>query len=318
MKLSEIKEYLGVQDNDNKDIEISGLNSLLNANFTQLSYCDGDKNASKVALSGAGAVLISKAYLDLVPAEMEAVVVPNPHLSFALLSKLFAKDLILKDKVPSNVDKSSLIMPNVYIGSGAKIGRDCTIMAGAYIGDNVSIGDECVIHPNVVIYNDTIIGKKCHILANAVIGSDGFGYAHAKNGEHYKIYHNGNVVIEDFVEIGAATTVDRAVFDSTVIKKGTKIDNLVQVGHNCEIGENCIIVSQTGISGSSTLGRNVVMGGQSATSGHLSIGDFAMIAARGGVTKNLDGAKTYGGFPIMLQKDWLKLQAKLMTPFKRQ
>lgn len=319
MRLSKIRRFLGAlpQNENEEDIEISGLNSLNNANFTELSYCDGDKNSSKVAMSGAGAVLISKAFIDLVPQDMIAIVVPNPHLSFALLSKLYAKPLIEKNRIEPKIDKSATIMPNVYIGSNVEIGPNCTIMAGCFIGDNVKIGEECNIHPNVVIYNDTIIGKKCHILANAVIGSDGFGYAHSKNGEHYKIYHNGNVVIEDFVEIGAGTTIDRAVFDTTLIKQGTKVDNLVQIGHNCEIGDNCIIVSQTGISGSSILGRNVVMGGQSATSGHIEIGDFAMIAARGGVTKSLDGAKTYGGFPIMLQKDWLKLMAKLVSPFKR-
>ncbi|MDR0666506.1 MAG: UDP-3-O-(3-hydroxymyristoyl)glucosamine N-acyltransferase, partial [Campylobacteraceae bacterium] len=118
--------------------------------------------------------------------------------------------------------------------------------------------------------------------------------------------------------IGACTTVDRAVFGSTVIKRGTKIDNLVQIGHNCELGEHCVIVSQTGLAGSSILGRNVVMGGQSAASGHLKIGDFAVIAARGGVSKSLEGGKTYSGFPIMLHKEWLKMQSKLMRFFKKE
>ena len=245
------------------------------------------------------------------------MITQSPHLSFAFLSKLFAKPLIstAKEKV-QNIAKSARIMLNVYIGDNVNIGENVIIMAGAYIGDNVSIGDESIIHPNVVIYNDTKIGKKCHLLANCVIGSDGFGYAHNKNGEHYKIYHNGNVVLEDFVEVGACTTIDRAVFDSTIIKAGTKVDNLVQIGHNCNIGQNCIIVAQTGISGSSELGRNVIMGGQSATSGHLKIGDFSTIAARGGVSKNLEGGRVYGGFPIMLQKDWLKLQAKIAINFK--
>lgn len=207
-------------------------------------------------------------------------------------------------------------MPNVYIGSGVSIGKNTIIMAGAYIGDDVAIGDECIIHPNVVIYNDTKIGNKCHLLANCVIGSDGFGYASTKSGEHHKIYHNGNVIIEDFVEIGACTTIDRAVFDSTIIKQGSKVDNLVQIGHNCILGQNCIVVSQAGLSGSSELGKNVIMGGQSATSGHLKIGDFSTIAARGGVTKNLEGGRVYGGFPIMLQQDWLKQQAKISKTFK--
>lgn len=316
MKLSEIAEFLSLEYKG-EDIEISALNSLLKANFTELTYCDGEKNTKDIPHTGAAAILVSKEYENLVPKDTKALITQSPHLSFAFLSKLFAKPLIstAKEKV-QNIAKSARIMPNVYIGDNVNIGENVIIMAGAYIGDNVSIGDESIIHPNVVIYNDTKIGKKCHLLANCVIGSDGFGYAHNKNGEHYKIYHNGNVILEDFVEVGACTTIDRAVFDSTIIKAGTKVDNLVQIGHNCNIGQNCIIVAQTGISGSSELGRNVIMGGQSATSGHLKIGDFSTIAARGGVSKNLEGGRIYGGFPIMLQKDWLKLQAKIAINFK--
>lgn len=317
MKLSEIAEFLSLEYKG-EDIEISALNSLLKANFTELTYCEGEKNTKDIPHTGAAAILVSKEYENLVPKDTKALITQSPHLSFAFLSKLFTKPLIstAKEKV-QNIAKSARIMPNVYIGDNVNIGENVIIMAGAYIGDNVSIGDESIIHPNVVIYNDTKIGKKCHLLANCVIGSDGFGYAHNKNGEHYKIYHNGNVILEDFVEVGACTTIDRAVFDSTIIKAGTKVDNLVQIGHNCNIGQNCIIVAQTGISGSSELGRNVIMGGQSATSGHLKIGDFSTIAARGGVSKNLEGGRVYGGFPIMLQKDWLKLQAKIAMKFKK-
>ncbi|EAK9869787.1 UDP-3-O-(3-hydroxymyristoyl)glucosamine N-acyltransferase [Campylobacter lari] len=315
MKISEIAKFLGIEYYGD-DVEITALNSLNNASFSELSYCDGEKNSKKIASSGAGAILVSKEFENLVSKDCVKLVVDNPHLSFALLSKLFAKPLISNEKKQSNIAKSAKIMPNVYIGENVQIADHVVIMAGAYIGDNVSIGEYTIIHPNAVIYNDTKIGKKCHLLANCVIGSDGFGYAHTKNGEHYKIYHNGNVILEDFVEVGACTSIDRAVFESTIIKQGTKIDNLVQVGHNCEIGENCLIVAQSGISGSSILGKNVTMGGQSATSGHLEIGDFATIAARGGVTKNLEGARVYGGFPIMLQKDWLKFQAKIITAFR--
>lgn len=314
MKLSEIASFLGLEFSGD-DIEISGLNSLLRANFTELSYCDGEKNAKDIVNSGAGAIIINKQYENLIPSDVQKLISPNPHLSFAYLSKLFAKPLIAKEKKENSIAKSAIIMPNVYIGSGVVIEDDVTIMAGAFIGDNVSIGKGTIIHPNVVIYNDSKIGKNCHLLANCVIGSDGFGYAHNNLGEHYKIYHNGNVILEDNVEIGACTSVDRAVFDSTIIAKGTKIDNLVQIGHNCKIGQNCIIVAQTGISGSSELGKNVIMGGQSATSGHLKIGDFTTIAARGGVSKSLEGGRVYGGFPIMLQKEWLKLQAKIASTF---
>lgn len=184
-------------------------------------------------------------------------------------------------------------------------------MPNVTIGANVTIGQNVVIYPNVVVYDDCVIKEGSILQAGVVVGSDGFGYAHTKTGEHIKIYHNGNLIIEENVEIGANSTIDRAVFGSTVIKKGTKIDNLVHIGHNCEIGQFCIIVAQTGLAGSTKLGRNVVMGGQSATAGHLEIGDFATVAARGGVSKSIEGGKVYGGFPLMLQSDWLKKQAKI-------
>ncbi len=315
MKLSEIAKFLNLEFSGD-DIEINALNSISKAGLDELTYCDGDKNVKNISLCSAGAIIVSKKYESLIPKDMQKLISPDPHLSFAYLSKIFAKPLFSNSYTENKISNTAKIMPNVYIGKGVNIENNVTIMAGAYIGDNVSIGEDSIIHPNVVIYNDSKIGKRCHLLANCVIGSDGFGYAHSKNGEHHKIYHNGNVILEDDVEIGACTTIDRAVFESTIIKKGTKIDNLVQVGHNCDIGTNCIIVAQSGLSGSSILGTNVTMGGQSATSGHLKIGDFATIAARGGVSKSLEGGKVYGGFPIMLQKEWLKLQARIASAFK--
>ena len=292
MKLSEIALKVNATFSG-EDLEIFALNSLKNANKAELTYCDGEKNAKFISTSNAGAILVTKSLLDLVPAGMVALVCDNPHLAFALLSKDYAK-------------------PNVSVG------ENTIVMAGAFLGDNVQIGKNCIIHPNVVIYNDCVVGNECHLLANCVIGSDGFGYAHTKTGEHVKIYHNGNVVLGDFVEIGACTTIDRGVFESTVIANYTKIDNLVQIGHNCELGNGCLIVSQTGLAGSTILGRNVVMGGQSGSTGHVSVGDFAQIAARGGVSKDLPGGKKYAGaYPIMELSDQFKLQAKILRFFKK-
>lgn len=315
MKLSKIVKILDLKVDLKEDIEIRSCASLLDAKSDNLSYCDGAKNQDDIAKSSAGVILVSKDLARLVPQNSQALICENPHLAFAILSKEFSNPLFYP-KSSSFIDESANIMPNVYIGSNSKIGKS-TIMHGAYIGDNVVIGDKCIIHPNVVIYNNTIIGNSCHILANAVIGSDGFGYAHKKDGSHVKIYHNGNVILEDEVEIGAGTTIDRAVFGSTIIKKCTKIDNLVQIGHNCELGENCIIVSQTGLAGSTILGRNVVMGGQSGSGGHVKVGDFAQIAARTGVSKNLEGFKKYAGHPILELSEWLKLNAKIIRFFKK-
>jgi UDP-3-O-[3-hydroxymyristoyl] glucosamine N-acyltransferase len=184
-------------------------------------------------------------------------------------------------------------------------------MSGVYIGTDVVIGDNVLLYPNVTIYRDCKLGNNVMIHSGSVVGSDGFGYAHTKAGEHVKLYQNGNVIIEDDVEIGANTTIDCAVFGSTLIMHGAKIDNLIQIGHNCVVGEYSIMVSQSGLAGSTTLGRNVVMGGQSATAGHLSIAPFTTLAARSGVTKSITKGGVYGGFPLMEHKLWLKLQAKL-------
>ncbi|MBR8462846.1 UDP-3-O-(3-hydroxymyristoyl)glucosamine N-acyltransferase [Campylobacter sp. faydin G-24] len=315
MKLSEIAQKTGASFSG-EDIEIFAINSLKNANKAELTYCDGEKNAKFIKDSNAGAILVSQNLLEFVPETMSAVVCENPHLAFAILSKDYAKPIFCEQK-PSNIASSATIMPNVYIGSNVSVGENTIVMAGAYLGDNVKIGKNCIIHPNVVIYNDCIVGDECHLLANCVIGSDGFGYAHTKTGEHVKIYHNGNVVLGDFVEIGACTTIDRGVFESTKIANFTKIDNLVQVGHNCELGQGCLIVSQTGLAGSSVLGRNVVMGGQSGTAGHLRIGDFAQIAARGGVSKDIDGGKKYAGYPLQELGEFFKFQAKIARFFKK-
>ncbi|MFW5989929.1 MAG: UDP-3-O-(3-hydroxymyristoyl)glucosamine N-acyltransferase [Campylobacterales bacterium] len=290
-----------------EDVEVVGLNSLEFAEVNELSFLT-DKNSIQKAQNSKAKALISSSKEGL---EGKSILLAkNPQLLMAKISATFVK----------KIDEMSLEAPSIgedsevsgaYISRGAKIGRRCKIYPTSFIGINCSIGDNCIIYPNVTILNNSIIGDNCIVHPGAVIGGDGYGYAHTQKGEHIKIHHFGNVVLEDGVEIGSNSTVDRSVFGSTLIKSGTKIDNLVMIAHNCLLGENCIIVSQVGISGSTKLGRNVIMGGQSATSGHLEIGNFATIAARGGVTKSLEGGKTYGGFPIMEHKDWLRHNVKI-------
>ncbi|MDR2081927.1 MAG: UDP-3-O-(3-hydroxymyristoyl)glucosamine N-acyltransferase, partial [Campylobacteraceae bacterium] len=292
MKLSSLCEKFSLKY-EGADKNIIGLQTLENAQAEHIVYLENEKLLENLKNTKAGAAIVYEKFKAFVPKDCTAVISANPHLDMAYLSGFFAPNIVNSSDKKPIIDKNATIMPSVHVGNGAVIEANVTIMAGAYIGENVIIGEGTIIHPNVVIYNNSVIGKRCHLMANCVIGSDGFGYAHTKDGRHIKIHHLGNAVLEDDVEIGACTTVDRAVFGSTLIKKGTKIDNLVQIGHNCELGENSIIVSQTGLAGSSILGRNVVMGGQSATAGHLRIGDFAVIAARGGVSKSLEGGKTY-------------------------
>ena len=317
MNLNKLPKNIGLRSID-KDIEIIAIKDLSKAGQNELSFITSKKYIDELIGTKAGAVLVTKDLAKMVPNTSVSIVCDDPYLYMAYASKYFKKDLLSKEYIKPYIDKSATVSDKATVGSNSKIGENSTVLPGAVIGENVIIGKECTIYPNVTIYNVTRIGDNCTIHAGSVIGSDGFGYAHTKDGRHIKIYHNGNVIIEDDVEIGANCTVDRAVFGSTVIKKGSKIDNLVQIGHNCIIGEHSILVSQVGLSGSTELGRNVVMGGQSATAGHLKIGDFATIAARGGVSKSIEGGRVYGGFPLTLQKDWLKLQAKILKLTKQE
>jgi len=298
------------------DKEVTSFATLKEATSSQITFFDNPKLLTDLQNTKAGVVILSSAYQAYLPKTSQALISDNPHLSMAYASVYFAKKAF-DTSSPAHISEKCFISPNVVIGSNSVVEEGTEIMPNVTIGANVKIGKNVKIFPNVVVYDDSIIQDNCIIQAGAIIGSDGFGYAHTKMGEHIKIYHSGNVILEEDVEVGSNTTIDRAVFGSTIIQKGTKIDNLVQIGHNCEIGQACILVAQTGISGSTKLGRNVIMGGQSATAGHLEIGDFATIAARGGVSKSIEGGKIYGGFPLTLQNEWLKTQAKLAKFFKK-
>jgi len=315
LKLSQLLKTLQISYTG-KDFEVLAINTLDDASKQEISFFDNKKYIDSLKSTDAGAVFIKEEFVSSLPSKVEPIICENPYLIMAKATKYFSKKLI-RDDLKTNISKSSTIEKGVHIGGGSLIEDDVMILANAVIGDNVTIGKGSIIYPNVTIYNDTQIGKNCIIHANTVIGSDGFGYAHTNEGEHIKIYHNGKVILEDNVEIGANSCIDRAVFSQTIIKEGSKIDNLVQIGHNAEVGERCILVSQSGLSGSTKLGRNVVMGGQAATAGHLEIGDFATIAARGGVTKSIKGGEVYSGFPLMKHKDWLKLQAKISKYFNK-
>jgi UDP-3-O-[3-hydroxymyristoyl] glucosamine N-acyltransferase len=313
MKLSEICKILEIECNEER--EIKGINTLQDAKDDEISFLENPKYAKYLKDTKAAAVLIRKEDADKLPEGVIALVTEEPYLKLAVLTKYFAKEPW--EEGGYQVAKSARVDASARIGKGAKIGSNVVIMPNAVIGPDVVIESGSVIYPNVTIYRDSVIGKNVRIHAGSVIGSDGFGYAHTKDGKHVKIYHLGKVVIEDDVEIGANTTIDRGVFGKTVVKKGTIVDNLVQIAHNCEVGEYSILVSQVGLAGSTKLGRNVVMGGQSATAGHLEIAPFTTIAARGGVSKSIKEPGVYSGFPLMPHKTWLKLQGLLSRLLKK-
>jgi UDP-3-O-[3-hydroxymyristoyl] glucosamine N-acyltransferase len=315
MTLQEISEFIGINNQEEK--EITGLNTLLDSNENQLTFLENKKYINDLKNTKAAAVLVTPENATEVPAGTIALICDEPYLNLAKISKLFAPNVVEMDGEKPLIGGGTKVMPNVYIGKDSVVGSDCTIMAGAFIGDNVKIGNNTIIYPNVTIYRDCKVGNDCIIHAGTVIGSDGFGFANTKDGKYIKIYQNGNVIIGNDVEIGANSAIDRAVFNSTIIEDGVRIDNLVHIGHNCKIGRGSILVGQVGLSGSTTLNPYVIMGGQSGTAGHLEIAPFTTIAARGGVTKSItEPKKSWAGFPLFEHKQWLKLQGKIANLLK--
>jgi len=310
MRLSELARELGIAFSG-EDREISGIGTLRGATQEQISFLDNPKYLKDLAATKAAAVLVSSRHASKVPEGTIALIDEEPYLKLAIASRFFAPKPMKEEGAEPKIGKDCTIGANVTFGKDVVIRDRVTIMPGSFIGDDVEIGDDTLIYPNVTIYHQCKIGNRCIIHAGTVIGSDGYGFAHTKEGKHVKLYQLGNVVIEDDVEIGANCAIDRGALESTIIKEGAKLDNLVHVAHNCEVGEYSLITGQVGLSGSTKLGRNVVMGGQSGTAGHLEIGPFATIAARGGVTKSIAGGKVYAGFPLMEHKKWLKLNATL-------
>lgn len=302
-----------VEDFSVSDFEVCSLLPLNLAQSNDISYIDKDKYLALLGDCKAGAIFINKALKNKIT-HKNAIFVENPHLAFAFASSFFKKTQLKNTQSQpksKTISDSARIFNGTFIGENVSIGENSIIMPNAVIMDNVCIGKNTTIYPNVVIYGDSIIGDNVTIHAGSVIGSDGFGYAHTKLGTHIKIEHFGNVIIENDVEIGANVTIDRAVFESTIIKKGAKIDNLVQLGHNCIVGEYSLLVAQVGFAGSTTTGRNVVIGGQGGTGGHIHIGDFVQVAGRGAVGKNLPPNTKWGGHPLMDFNDWQKMWVRL-------
>lgn len=316
MKLADICKELKLECTI--DSNITGLSTLQDASSSEISFLENKKYLKNLESTKAAAVLIKEEFKDLVPKGTAALVVDEPYISLAVLSKLFAPKIIETDGNDCVIGDNSTVMDHVYLGKNSTIGKNCTIMSGSFIGDNVSIGDNSIIYPNVTIYRDCIVGEDCILHSGAVIGSDGFGFATDRTtGTHIKIYQNGNVVIGNDVEIGANSTIDRAAFKSTIIEDMVRIDNLVHIGHNCVLKRGSILAGQVGLSGSTVLHDYVVMGGQSATAGHLEIAPFTTISARGGVTKTIsEPKKQWAGFPLMEHRVWLKLQGRIQKLLK--
>ena len=310
MKLEKVAELVGGKLKGDGSLEISGLRGIEQAGEGHVTFLSKKKFLDVLNRSQTSAVLVK----EEVDTPVCQIIVASPELAFARLLREFHPETRPK---PGVHDRA-------VIGKNVKLGEQVTLSAGVYIGDDVEIadhahlypgvvvGDGCrigshsTLYPNVTLYRDTELGCRVILHAGVVIGADGFGYTLDAKGAHYKISQIGRVVIEDDVEIGANSCVDRAAMGATVIKQGTKIDNLVQVAHNCTVGEHSILVAQVGLAGSCTLGHHVVLAGQVGVADHVTLGDQVTLTAQSGTFRDIESNNVYGGHPAIPLGEWKK------------
>lgn len=317
----EIAEYVGGELHGDRAVVLDSIASLKNAGPGDLSYAD-EKFQSEVTDSRAGCVIVRSGDF----AGKTVIIAKNPKLAFARA----AAWLLAESLDDAGIHPSATVAPDARIGDRVKVGPgavieseasigDASIVdAGCYIGKRVHVGGHCTLHPRVVIYAGCEIGNRVIIHAGAVIGADGFGFV--KDGaEHVKFPQVGKVIIEDDVEIGANTCIDRGSLETTIIRRGVKLDNLIQIAHNVEIGEHTVIAAQTGISGSSTLGGQCVIGGQAGIGEHARLDDNTIIGGQGGVLngKHIRGGEVLWGTPVRPLKEFLLQQAYLARLVRR-
>ena len=297
------------------DESFSSINSLINADENELTFFNDTSQLKKLEKTNAKACLINNKYLKYLPNTTKSILVKDTYKSFAVLSNLFSFNIKSSGFISdlSSINDTSILKANVQIDPFVSISENCKIDENVVIQSNCKIGPNVVIGSNSIIHSNSnlehcIIGSNCVIKSGTVIGGTGFGFDPKSK---VRINHIGNVLIGDNCNIGSNTTIDRAVFDSTIISKNSFIDNLVQIAHNVSIGEGAIIAAQTGIAGSTKIGDSVVIGGQSGVSGHLNIGKNVQIAAKSGVTKNIADNSIIAGFPAVDIKKWKISNIKL-------
>lgn len=317
--LTRVIELTGGKAAAGADAQIADVAALDSAGRGQLAYCESVKFKNALEQTQASVVLVAAALAGSVPQGAVAVSCEQPALAFARVATALYPHagLIWPNDLPpvhaiapsARIGEGSVLAPGVFIGEGVEIGNDCVIGPGAVIGRGVQIGHNARIGAHASI-SHALIGDRCIVHAGVRIGQDGYGYVGGAGG-HFKIPQLGRVIIQDDVEIGANSCVDRGALGDTTIGEGTKIDNLVQIGHNTRLGRRCIIVSQVGISGSCEIGDYAVLGGQVGVADHLKIGAGAYVAAKAGVTNTLEGGKVFGGFPARPVMQWRREVAAL-------
>lgn len=311
--LAEIAEYIGGRIIGDGSITISNIKGIDEAGSGDLSFIANRKYLKKLETTGASAVII---HPGTESKGKNVVTVPDPYVAFGKVLALFYPEYEERPGISPHafiedgavVSDEAIVYPGVTICSGARIQRLAVLYPGVFIGRDAIIEEGSILYPHVTVYRRCIIGKRVILHAGVVIGSDGFGFA-APGGTNFKIPQVGIVQIDDDVEIGANSTIDRGTIGKTWIQKGVKIDNLVQIAHNVVIGEYSVIVSQVGISGSAKLGKGVIIGGQAGIVGHIHIGDHVMAAARAGIHKDVPPNSIVAGAPHRSHREWLRIEA---------
>jgi UDP-3-O-[3-hydroxymyristoyl] glucosamine N-acyltransferase len=321
VSIGEIVDFVGGKYVGDPNRQVTTVAPLAEAGDEQLSFLSNRKYAAQLAQTKAGAILVPQ---NLEGENERWIRVDDPYFAIArIMTRWFGARPMPKGVSPkASIDPSAKLGTNVAvghfvtIGENVVIGNHVTIFQGVSIETDSAIGDDCIIYPNVVIYDGTRIGRRCIIHASVVIGSDGYGFA-MHDGKHHKIPQIGIVRIGDDVEIGAGTTIDRAALGETVIGEGTKIDNLVQVGHNVKIGKHCLLVSQVGIAGSTELGDHVFVAGQSGFSGHLKIGHRVQVAAKSAVLEDVPDDTKVMGSPALPFNEFARRRAAVKRLAKK-
>jgi UDP-3-O-[3-hydroxymyristoyl] glucosamine N-acyltransferase len=298
----------------NPEAEVFKLSKIEEGTEGSLTFLANPKYINYIYSTQATVTIVNNTFEPEQEITTTLIKVEDAYKSFSKLLEYYNQVKLMK----SGIEQPSVISDGVtygsdlylgsfcYVGKNVTIGKNVKIYPNSFIGDNVTIGDDCVFFAGVRIYSETVIGNRCTIHSGTIIGSDGFGFAPQEDGTYVKVPQIGNVIIEDDVEIGACTTVDRATLGSTIIRKGVKLDNHIQVAHNVEIGENTVIAAQTGIAGTTKIGKNCLIGGQVGFAGHLVIGDGVKIQAQSGIGKNLEAGEVVQGSPAFNYGDFAK------------
>lgn len=297
------------------DVKVNTVSKIEEGQSGALSFLANPKYEHFIYVTKSSIVLVNRTFNPSAEVGATLIKVDNAYEAFASLLRLVDQSRPRKKGIhqgaiiepTARIGSDVFIGPFTYIGENCVIGDGCAIYPQVYIGDNTRVGNNCTINPGVKIYHECVIGEGCIIHAGSVIGSDGFGFAPQSDNEYMKIPQLGNVVLEDHVEIGANVTIDRATMGSTFIRKGVKLDNLIQIGHNVEVGENTVMAAQTGISGSTKIGRNCMFGGQVGLAGHIKIANGTKIGAQGGILGDVKEENTaIIGSPAIEVKKFLK------------